>query len=102
MHRKGCICSRYYGTYDLGNLLTNIHKYRTTFTRLRVSSHRLEVECGRWEKKPLRVPFQDRKCKQYHLLEDEYHFLIECNNYNELRKAYIKPYYWKHPSHFNY
>ena len=50
--------------------------------------------------KPVSVPFQDRKCKQCNTLEDEYHFLIECKNYIELRKEYIKPYYWRHPSNF--
>ena len=79
--------------------IINITKYREAFTRLRVSSHRLEVECGRW-RKPVSVPFKDRKCQQCNTLEDEYHFLIECNNYIELRKTYIKPYYWKHPSNF--
>ena len=77
----------------------NIPKYRSAFTRLRLSSHRLEVECGRW-RKPLCVPFDDRKCRQCNSLEDEYHFLIECQNYDELRKTYIKPYFWKHPSYF--
>ena len=77
--------------------IINITKYRVAFTRLRLSSHRLEVECGRW-RKPVSVPFQDRKCKQCNTLEDEYHFL--CKNYTELRKTYIKPYYWKYPSNF--
>ena len=57
--------------------IINITKYRIALTRLRLSSHRLEVECGRW-RKPVSVPFQDRKCKQCNTLEDEYHFLIEC------------------------
>ena len=92
---------RQFSSYEFAKYLNiiNIAKYRTAFTRLRLASHRLEVECGRW-RKPVSVPFQDRKCKQCNTLEDEYHFLIECKNYIELRKAYIKPYYWKHPSNF--
>ena len=28
-------------------------------------------------------------------LEDEFHFLLECPLYRELRFFFIKPYYWK-------
>ena len=31
-------------------------------------------------------------------MEDEYHFVLECSSYNELRKQYIPPFYRKHPS----
>jgi len=29
-----------------------------------------------------------------HTVEDEYHFMLECSKYNDLRKEYIKTYYW--------
>ena len=75
----------------------NISKYREAFTRLRVSSHRLEVEVGRWAK-PNSIPFDNRLCRQCGVLEDEYHFLIECKSHIDIRKQYIKSYFWKHPS----
>ena len=75
----------------------NISKYRESFTRLRVSSHRLEVEVGRWAK-PNSIPFDNRLCRQCGVLEDEYHFLIECKSHIDIRKQYIKSYFWKHPS----
>jgi len=28
-------------------------------------------------------------------LEDEFHFLLECPLYKDLRKNYVKEYYWK-------
>ena len=51
--------------------------------------------CGRWHK-PVAVPFNERKCRTcLNCLEDEFHFLLECPLYHELRKKYIKPYYLK-------
>ena len=31
-------------------------------------------------------------------VEDEFHFLLECRLYNEIRKKYIKKYYWGRPN----
>ena len=39
--------------------ILNIKKFRTALTRLRTSSHRLEIEMGRW-KKPTKVPITER------------------------------------------
>ena len=38
----------------------NIAKYRKNLSRLRLSSHRLEVEAGRWAK-PNKIPYENRK-----------------------------------------
>ena len=35
-------------------------------------------------------------------MEDEYHFVIECNRYNELRKKYIPKYYFQRPSMYKF
>ena len=45
---------------------------------------------GRWVK-PERVPFEHRMCITCNLLEDEYHFVIECQRCNDLRRKYIGP-----------
>jgi hypothetical protein len=29
-----------------------------------------------------------------HTVEDEYHFMLECSKYNDLRKEYIQTDYW--------
>ncbi len=69
-------------------------KFRTAFARLKVSSHRLEIEAGRWN----RTPVEDRKCMMCRCLEDEYHFILECTMYADIRPIYIKNYYWRRPS----
>ena len=74
-----------------------IRKFRVALTRLRVSSHRLKIESGRWHK-PNSIPLNERKCATCNTLEDEYHFIIECPNYLEYRRIHIKQYYWKHPN----
>ena len=52
---------RQFSSFEFAKYLDiiNLTKYRVAFTRLRLSSHRLEIECGRW-RKPVSVPFQDR------------------------------------------
>ena len=74
-----------------------IKKFRYAFTRLRVASHRLEIEAGRWHK-PNRTPVEERKCFYCNSLEDEFHFVLECSLYQELRQEYIKRYFWIRPN----
>ena len=52
-----------------------IRKFRVAFTKLRASSHRPEVETGRWTR-PNSVPFDQRVCKVCIKLEDEFHFIL--------------------------
>ena len=64
---------------------------------MKVSSHRLEIETGRWAK-PNKISRENRKCHVCSILEDEFHFLFECYLYKDLRKQYIKPYFTRHCS----
>ena len=75
----------------------NIRKFCQAFSRLRMSSHRLEIESGRWTR-PNSTPLDDRKCNLCNILEDEFHFVLECTMFVELRKKYISRYYWNRPS----
>ena len=75
-----------------------ILKFRTPLCRLRTSAHRLMVECGRWTRPPTDI--QDRKCPFCNILEDEYHLVIECQQYADLRVQYIPTYYTRRPSMF--
>ncbi|KAL4224701.1 hypothetical protein ACF0H5_015396 [Mactra antiquata] len=75
----------------------NITKFRYILTRLRVSSHRLYIESGRWAR-PNPIPVSDRKCNICNVLEDEYHFVLECSLFNDLRNMYIQRYYRVRPS----
>ena len=74
--------------------LIYIRKFRTAFTRLRVYSHRLAIETGRWYK-PQSISINERKCLYCNFLEDEYHFILECPLYTEIRSKYIKKYIGK-------
>ena len=73
--------------------ILKIQKYRKSLCKLRVSSHRLEIESGRWTK-PNKTPLNERLCMICSVLEDEFHFTLECPLYKDIRKKYIKRYYW--------
>ena len=62
-------------------------KYRNAIAKLRLSSHPLFVETGRY----IRLSRQDRKCVYCDLndIEDEYHFVLMCPKYQALRTQYI-------------
>ena len=71
-----------------------VTKFRMALSKLRMSSHRLEIEVGRWA----RTPLDQRKCRACNKLEDEFHFLLEGRLYNEIRKKCIKKYYMGRPN----
>ena len=79
----------------------NVYKFSQALSKLRVSSRRLEIEAGRWIT-PHSIPVNDRKCAVCQVLEDEYHFVLECRMCTELRRKYIPKYYWHRPSTFKF
>ena len=62
-----------------------------------MSSHRLQIEAGRWHR-PHRIPVNERKCLDCNNVEDEFHFILECVKYTEIRNKYIKKYFWRRPN----
>ena len=72
----------------------NIPKYRIALSKLRLSSHRLNIEVGRWNN----TPVNERLCTICNVLEDEYHFIFECQRYIDLRDLYIPRYFRIRPS----
>ena len=54
-------------------------QHRKSISRLRLSSHRLAIETGRWQK----IPKENRLCRYCNLnkIESESHFLFECHSY---------------------
>jgi 23S rRNA-/tRNA-specific pseudouridylate synthase len=60
-----------------------------------MSLHRLYVETGRWHQ-----PRAIRKCSECNVLEDEFHFVLQCNRYIYLRTQFTgrSQYYWRHPN----
>ena len=61
--------------------------FRRDITRLRISSHRLSIEIGRYA----RIDRTDRLCSKCTLgvLGDEIHFLLECPAFNVTRESLI-------------
>ena len=70
----------------------NINKYKYCFPKF----INLAVVVGRWHKLRL-IPFNERLCIAYDTqqLEDEYHFILDCKMYHDLRQKYIPKFYWK-------
>ena len=78
----------------------NVLKFRTALARLCVSSHRLEIEAGRWTRP--HIPVDERKCSICNQLEDECHFVLEYQLYKNLRRKYIDRFYWNRPSMYKF
>ena len=55
------------------------------------------METGRWTG-PEKTLFENRKCRFCNNLEDEYHFVLQCELCKELRKRYIAKYFWVRPN----
>ena len=79
--------------------IVRTEKFRFALSRLRLSSHRLEVETGRWAK-PNAIPFENKRCTTCHILEDEYHILLEFSRYTNLRNMIIPRYFRIRPNMF--
>ena len=74
-------CKFYFEDY----LMIKNVKHRTSMTKLRISAHRLAIETGRYCQ-PVR-PLETRTCNHcINVIEDEYHFLMECTAYDKQRK----------------
>ena len=72
-------------TEPYANFLT-IRKFRSIYARFRASSHNLAIERGRYEN----IDRNARVCKHCnHSVETEYHFLLVCPLYVDLRQQYI-------------
>lgn len=69
-------------------------KSRVLFTRFRCGNHKLPVNTGRYEG----IDRSSRTCKlcNQSSVADEYHYLFECTDQEliNIRKKYVKPYYY--------
>ena len=75
------------------------YKYRHFLSRLRTSLHILDIETER-RAKPISKPICERVCFSCNLIEDEFHFILECNIYTDLRQTFIRKYYRERPNMF--
>ena len=66
-------------------------KYRIALARFRTSSHNLSIEKDRH----INLTRDHRLCKSCNMktIESEYHFLLVCPMYRELRLKHFKPYF---------
>ena len=72
-------------------------KLQNCISRIRLSSHSLSIETGRYHNSVQ----TNRLCPICHTdIEDEFHFILKCPMYNDLRKLYIKPFYYERPPVF--
>ena len=96
-------CALFYRNFSFGYKtyldFVSIGKLRFALSKLRLSSHRLEVGTGRWAR-PNAIHFEERRCTSRHSLEDEFHFVLECSRYNDLRTIYIPNYHRRRPNMF--
>ena len=75
-------------------------KFTFALTRLRIASHRLLIETGRWVKlKP--TALENRQCITCNLIDDEFRFILVCPMYTSFRH-YIPKYYSNRPSMFKF
>ena len=72
-------------------------KLQNCISRFRLSSHSLSIETGRYHN----IVQTNRLCPICHTdIEDEFHFILKCPMYDDLRKLFIKPFYYERPSVF--
>ena len=77
--------------------IVNVGCHRSAMIKLVMSSHRLAIETGRWAR-PV-VPRDQRACPVCSASpEDEYHLILICPLYGDIRKALIPKCYYNRPS----
>ena len=82
--------------FYLSNLQNNF--IRIALTKLRLGSHNLLIERGRWSN----IAFENRKCLLCNEIEDEYHFVVVCIKFHELRIKYLPKLLYLRPSMFKF
>ena len=94
-------CQMYKYMYDTHDLQFYLDRsvnfmYKPYICKYRISAHNLCGETGRY----FNVDRSERLCTNCNTrsIEDEYHFILECLKYKDIRKKYIKPYYRRNPS----
>ena len=65
---------------------------------MRILAHNLNIETGRF----YNLDRHETVCSMCNLkaFEDEYHFILQCEKYIDVRRRYLKKYYWLRPSCF--
>ena len=73
--------------YRLENYLNSLNpEYKKIICQFRVSDHSLAIEKGRYKK----IPRHLRICNQCNIIEDEYHFILDCSLNENIRKQFFE------------
>ncbi|KAL4221122.1 hypothetical protein ACF0H5_019381 [Mactra antiquata] len=75
---------------------------RNYLVSIRLSSHSLRIQTGRYGSN--RIPRNERLCIFCNLndLEDEFHFVLSCPCFSDIRRSYIDTYFYNNPSMFKF
>ena len=81
--------SKFKNTFCLENYIIQFPLHiRRNLTKLRISSHNLAIETGRYVKNKNSLT-DKRHCFHCKTIESEFHFMIECTLYSTERKKYF-------------
>ena len=71
-------------------------QYKGILAKYRLSSQQLYIEVGRYS----RIQKTERKCRMCtsNDIEGEFHFILVCQRYSDIRTKYINGYYYNRPS----
>ena len=83
-------------TFEMNNYFSYLSNTKCkTLTAFRTRNHRLPVEVGRWSG----IPLNERLCWLCKAeVGDEFHYLLKCTHFKDIRPKYIKPYFMKNPN----
>ena len=86
------------GSFTTEKYLSSVKntKHRTALTRLRCSAHRLLIEEGRFRN----IERSERLCNKCNMqaIENEYHFVMACPFYRDIRRETLPRYYCAWPT----
>lgn len=87
-------------TFGFENYLKSTPSYLLTYMiRFRTRNHRLPIETGNWQK----IPVNQRLCHHCsNKIGDEFHYLFECSFFDNERKLFLKPYFFKRPNMYKF
>ena len=75
-------------------LLTLDSERTISLIKFRTGNHRFPIETGRYKN----IPIKDRNCRFCNILGDEFHYLLECNQFHSSRIKYIDKYFYTRPN----
>ena len=98
---KSCNYNLYKPNFGIEKYLVHLPWcYRVALTKLRTANHKLPIEKGRYRN----LPREERKCSLCDLdrIGDEFHFLLECKKFDDIRAKYLPKHFYVRPNYFKY